>query len=142
MRLIILPEPDRVAQWVATYVKKRILAFAPSATLPFVLGLPTGSSPTAVYRLLVEAYRRREVSFAHVVTFNMDEYVGLPKSHPQSYHHYMWENFFKHIDINPANVHILDGCAADLQEECDAYERCIAEHGGIELFLGGIGPDG
>ena len=72
----------------------------------------------------------------------MDEYVGLPKEHPQSYHSYMWENFFKHIDIQPSNVNILDGNAADLQTECDRYEQKIVDYGGIELFLGGIGPDG
>ena len=142
MRLIILEEPDRVAAYVATYIKKRILAFQPTLSRPFVLGLPTGSSPTAVYKKLVEYHKRGEISFANVITFNMDEYVGLSRDHPQSYHCYMWENFFKHIDINPANVNILDGCAPDLQEECDNYEAKIAALGGIELFLGGIGPDG
>jgi glucosamine-6-phosphate deaminase len=72
----------------------------------------------------------------------MDEYVGIPKDHHQSYHFYMWSNFFKHIDVNPANVNILDGCAPDLQAECDRYEKKIESYGGIELFLGGIGPDG
>ena len=90
MRLIILPEDNAVASWTAKYVTKRINAFAPSAERPFVLGLPTGSSPLSVYRKLVEAHRRGEVSFKHVVTFNMDEYVGLTKDHPQSYHAYMW----------------------------------------------------
>jgi len=71
-----------------------------------------------------------------------DEYVGLARDHPQSYHRYMWDNFFQHVDVNPSNVNILDGCAADLQEECDKYEAKIAKYGGIELFLGGIGPDG
>ena len=72
----------------------------------------------------------------------MDEYVGIARDHPQSYHYYMWDNFFKHVDINPANQNILDGNAVDLQAECDRYERKIADLGGIELFLGGIGPDG
>jgi glucosamine-6-phosphate deaminase len=142
MRLIIHDHPDKVAHWVATYVKRRILAFAPTPERPFVLGLPTGSSPTAVYQRLVEMHKRGEVSFANVVTFNMDEYVGLERDHPQSYHEYMWSNFFRHIDVSPSNVNILDGCAADLQAECDRYEEKIARLGGIELFLGGIGPDG
>ena len=72
----------------------------------------------------------------------MDEYVGLDRDHPQSYHYYMWNHFFKHIDINPANVNILNGTAPDLQAECDRYEEKIKAYGGIELFLGGIGPDG
>jgi glucosamine-6-phosphate deaminase len=72
----------------------------------------------------------------------MDEYVGIPRDHPESYHHYMFDNFFKHIDIRPENVNILDGNAADLRAECENYERKIAAAGGIELFIGGIGPDG
>ena len=141
MRLIIHENPDEVAGWVANYVKRRILAFAPTAERPFVLGLPTGSSPEAVYKRLIEMHKCGELSFANVVTFNMDESVGLARNHPQSCHRYMWENFFKHIDINPSNVHILDGMAADLQEECDRFETRIAERGGIEL-LSDIGPDG
>jgi glucosamine-6-phosphate deaminase len=91
MRLVILQEPTLVAAWVAAYVKKRILAFAPTPEKPFVLGLPTGSSPLAVYKKLVEYHKKGELSFANVVTFNMDEYVCLPKTHEQSYHFYMWE---------------------------------------------------
>jgi glucosamine-6-phosphate deaminase len=72
----------------------------------------------------------------------MDEYVGIPRDHPESYHSFMWNYLFKHIDIDPKNAHILDGNAADLQKECDTYERLIKEAGGIELFIGGIGPDG
>merc|ERR1711983_153098 len=75
-------------------------------------------------------------------TFNMDEYVGIPEDHPESYHRYMFDNFFKHIDIDPKNAHVLDGNAPDLVAECNAYEAKIAAAGGIELFVGGIGPDG
>ena len=72
----------------------------------------------------------------------MDEYVGLPRSHPESYHHFMFNNLFKHIDIDPANVNILDGNAANLEKECDDFEKKIEQAGGIDLFVGGIGPDG
>lgn len=95
-----------------------------------------------MYTHLVEYCRAGKVSFKYVKTFNMDEYVGLPRDHPESYHHYMFNNFFKHIDIDPANVHILDGNAPNLELECQNYERKITEAGGIELFVGGIGPDG
>lgn len=88
------------------------------------------------------SYREGSVSFKYVKTFNMDEYVGLPRDHPESYHSFMLNNFFKHIDIDPKNAHILDGNAADLQLECDQYEQLIKDAGGIELFIGGIGPDG
>jgi glucosamine-6-phosphate deaminase len=95
-----------------------------------------------MYQALVEAHRAGRVSFEHVVTFNMDEYVGIPKDHPQSYHTFMWTNFFSHIDIKAENVHILNGNAPDLEAECAAYEAAIQAVGGIDLFLGGIGPDG
>lgn len=142
MRLIINKNPEEVADWVATYIKKRIIAFGPTEDRPFVLGLPTGSSPVLTYKNLVSMHKNGEISFKNVVTFNMDEYVAIPRDHPQSYHTFMWENLFKHIDINPANVNILDGNAHDLQAECDRYEQKISKYGGIELFLGGIGPDG
>jgi glucosamine-6-phosphate deaminase len=95
-----------------------------------------------MYRALVAAHQAGRVSFQHVVTFNMDEYVGIPENHPQSYHSFMWDNFFRHIDIKKENVHILNGNAADLEAECAAYEAAIEAAGGIDLFLGGIGPDG
>jgi glucosamine-6-phosphate deaminase len=107
-----------------------------------VLGLPTGSSPIGTYQHLVKLFKNGELSFKHVITFNMDEYVGLPRDHPESYHSFMWNHLFKHIDIKPENVHILDGNAPDLDEECRRYEEEISAVGGIELFLGGIGPDG
>eukprot|EP00727_Mastigamoeba_balamuthi_P004220 m51a1_g13796 putative glucosamine-6-phosphate isomerase 1 (297) ;mRNA; f:348694-349913 len=142
MRLIIRDNSEGVAHWTASYIKRRILDFKPTKERPFVLGLPTGSTPLETYKVLVQMYRDGEISFKNVVTFNMDEYVGLPRDHPESYHHFMYTNLFDHIDIARENIHILDGNAADLLAECDAYERKIRECGGIELFLGGIGPDG
>lgn len=142
MRVIIRTTPEEVSNWVANYVKARINDFKPTAENPFVLGLPTGSSPLATYKVLVEMVARKELSFKHVVTFNMDEYVGLPRDHPESYHSFMWNSLFKHIDISPSNVHILDGNAPDLKKECEDYEAKIKHYGGIELFLGGIGADG
>ena len=142
MRLIIQPDYAGISQWAADYVVAKINAAQPSEAKPFVLGLPTGSSPLGMYRALVAAHQAGRVSFQHVVTFNMDEYVGIPENHPQSYHSFMWDNFFRHIDIKKENVHILNGNAADLEAECAAYEAAIEAAGGIDLFLGGIGPDG
>ncbi|KAF9186114.1 Glucosamine-6-phosphate isomerase 1 [Haplosporangium sp. Z 767] len=142
MRLVIRKDFEAVSYHVAKYVKERIKEFAPTATKPFVLGLPTGSSPVGVYRNLVKFHQAGELSFQHIITFNMDEYVGLPRDHPESYHSFMWSNLFKHVDILPENVHILDGNSSDLDLECQRYEEKIAAVGGIELFLGGIGPDG
>lgn len=137
MRLIIKENYDEVSAYVAEYIAKRINAFGPTAERPFVLGLPTGSSPIGTYKLLVDYCKRGQLSFEHVVTFNMDEYVGMPTSHPESYHSFMWTHLFKHINIKPQNVHILDGNAEDLEAECRNYELKIAAVGGIELFLGG-----
>lgn len=142
MRVIIEPEYAGMSKWAAAHVVSRINAFQPTEERPFVLGLPTGSSPEGMYAELVKANREGRVSFRHVVTFNMDEYVGLPEDHPESYHSFMARNLFDHIDIKPENVHILNGNAPDLQAECDRYEQLIAEAGGIDLFIGGIGPDG
>ena len=142
MRLIVRPDYEAVSEWAANYVAKRIVEAAPSAARPFVLGLPTGSSPLGMYRKLVELNKAGKVSFKNVVTFNMDEYVGLPENHPQSYHSFMWGNFFSHIDIGRDNVNILNGNAKDLDAECARYEQKIAALGGIDLFVGGVGADG
>lgn len=142
MRLIIQPEVSGVSEWVARYMMTEINNFSPTPNRPFVLGLPTGSTPLGTYKKLIVAYQRGEVSFKNVVTFNMDEYVGIPKEHPQSYHSFMWDNFFSHIDIQHENVNILNGNAPDLDAECQQYEEKIKSVGGIHLFLGGIGADG
>lgn len=142
MRVIIEHDYQSLSEWAANYVAQRINQFQPSSERPFVLGLPTGSSPLGMYKALIELNREGKVSFRNVVTFNMDEYVGLPESHPESYHSFMFNNFFNHIDIPKENIHILNGNASDLEAECGNYEKQIASYGGIDLFVGGIGPDG
>ena len=142
MRLVIKDTSSDVADWAARYVKKAILDFAPTSDRYFCLGLPTGGTPLPMYQKLVKMYQNGELSFKYVKTFNMDEYVGLPRDHPESYHYYMLKNFLGLVDIDPSNAHILDGNACDLKQECAAYEAAIAAAGGIHLFIGGIGPDG
>lgn len=142
MRVIIEQNYDQLSLWAANYVINKINAANPTAEKPFVLGLPTGSSPIGMYKALVEACKAGKVSFKNVVTFNMDEYVGLPESHPESYHTFMANNLFNHIDCPKENIHILNGNAEDLEAECANYEKMIEEAGGIDLFIGGIGPDG
>ena len=142
MRVIIEADYQSLSQWAANYVVSKINKANPTAEKPFVLGLPTGSSPLGMYKALIQAYKDGKVSFKNVVTFNMDEYVGLPESHPESYHSFMFNNFFNHIDIEKNNIHILNGNAEDLEAECANYEKQIVDFGGIDLFLGGIGPDG
>jgi glucosamine-6-phosphate deaminase len=142
MRLIIQPDYQNVSVWAANYVASKINAAKPTAEKPFILGLPTGSSPLGMYKALIELCQAGKVSFKNVITFNMDEYVGLPQEHPESYYSFMWNNFFNHVDIEKENVNILNGNATDLTEECERYEAKIKALGGIDLFLGGIGPDG
>ena len=142
MRLIIEKDYEQLAEWAAEHVIKRINDFNPTPQKKFVLGLPTGSSPVIMYKKLIEAYNQKRVSFKNVVTFNMDEYVGLPVDHPESYHSFMYNNLFKHIDCPDENIHILNGNASDLEAECANYEMMIQEAGGIDLFIGGVGVDG
>lgn len=142
MRLIIEPDYDQLSLWAANYVAARINEFKPTADRPFVLGCPTGSSPLGLYRNLIRLYREGKVSFKNVVTFNMDEYCGIPRDHEQSYYSFMWNNFFHHIDIPTENVNILNGNAEDPVAECRRFEEKIKSYGGIELFMGGVGPDG
>ncbi|OGS36104.1 MAG: glucosamine-6-phosphate deaminase [Elusimicrobia bacterium RIFOXYB2_FULL_49_7] len=142
MRVIIQKNYELVSRWAASYVARKINDFKPSADRPFVLGLPTGSSPLGMYRELINLNKAGKVSFKNVVTFNMDEYVNIPVDHPESYHSFMWNNFFKHIDIPKENVNILDGNGKDLKKVCEDYEAKIRSFGKINLFVGGIGPDG
>lgn len=142
MRLIIQKDYGILSRWVAHYIAKAILDFKPTSDNPFVLGLPTGSSPIGTYQELAALHKTGKISFKNVITFNMDEYVNLPEEHPQSYRSFMWKNLFGNIDIPKSQVNILNGNAKDLEKECADYENKIKKLGGIHLFLGGIGPDG
>lgn len=142
MRVYIKKNYDEMSEFVADYIIKKINDHQLRHTRPFVLGLPTGSTPIGTYRCLVRAVDEGRVSFKNVVTFNMDEYVGLPEDHPESYHSFMATHLFDHIDIPKKNIHILNGNAPDLDLECQQYEEEIKKYGGIDLFLGGVGVDG
>jgi len=135
MKLIIQKNHEEISRWTAGHIAKRINDFNPSPEKPFVLGLPTGSSPVGTYKELVKMNKEGKVSFRNVITFNMDEYVGIPGDHPESYNTFMHTHFFDHIDINPENINIPDGNAADLEKECIQYEEKIKQAGGIDLFL-------
>lgn len=140
MRLVIKQNYDAVSTWAAQHIAKRINAH--SADRPFALGLPTGSTPLAMYAKLVELYRSGALSFKNTCTFNMDEYVGLPEDHPQSYHYYMRQHLFSRVDLPPDRTWLPDGNAPDLVAACQRYEAAIAAAGGIDLFVGGVGVDG
>ena len=141
MRVVIQDNYDKMSKWAADYIAAKIKAH--KEPRPFVLGLPTGSSPIGVYKELARMNQAGELSFANVVTFNMDEYLGLPHEHDQSYWYFMHDNFFDHlVDMKPENINILNGMAEDPEKECEEYEKKIASYGGIDLFMGGIGVDG
>lgn len=142
MRLIIKPDYREMSSFAADLIINRIILANPTQEKPFVLGLPTGSTPIGMYECLVKAYKEGRVSFKNVVTFNMDEYVGIPEDHPESYHSFMSRNLFSHIDCPTSNINILNGNAPDLEAECRRYEEKIDSYGGIDLFIGGIGSDG
>lgn len=107
-----------------------------------VIGFATGSTPLGLYKELIRMHKAEGLDFSKVVSFNLDEYVGLPPTHPESYHYFMWENLFKHININPSNVYIPMGMAEDIDAFCEWYEEKIIEHGGIDLQILGIGSNG
>jgi len=142
MRILIHENYQQLSKWTAYFIANKIKEYNPTAHKPFVLGLPTGSSPVGTYTELIELVKQGRLSFRNVVTFNMDEYVGIPEDHPQSYHYFMDKHLFNHIDIPRENINILNGNAPDLEQECLEYEKKIESLGGINLFLGGIGPDG
>jgi len=137
MEIIIQPDPETASR-LAARVIVRLLRAKPDA----VLGLATGSTPLLLYRELVRLHAAGEADFRRVRTFNLDEYIGLPPEHPQSYHSFMWQNLFQHINIDPQNVRIPDGLAADVPAFCASYEEQIRAAGGIDIQLLGIGTDG
>ena len=143
MRVIIQNNYNDLSKWVALYIKNTINTFfSKNNNKKFILGLPTGSTPLKVYSYLIESYKNKEISFKNVITFNMDEYLGLSKDDIQSYKYFMYTNFFDHIDIPNDNINILDGLTDNPTKECQLYEEKIKKYGGIDLFLCGIGQDG
>jgi glucosamine-6-phosphate deaminase len=137
MEVIISPNYNDMSRAAAKAVAD-VLNTKPNA----VLGMATGSSPLGLYQELVRMHREKGLDFSQVTTFNLDEYVGLPTTHPQSYHYFMHENFFKHVNIPPQNIYIPSGTTSNYQAFCEWYERSIREAGGIDLQILGIGSDG
>jgi len=107
-----------------------------------VLGLATGSTPIGMYKELIRRHREEGLDFSEVITFNLDEYYGLPPKHPQSYHFFMWSIFFKHINLKRENIHLLNGVIKNIEKECRQYEEAIQRAGGIDLQILGIGVNG
>lgn len=137
MLLRITDSYDEMSKEAATIVADRVRR---KPTL--VLGLATGSTPLGLYKELIRMHKEEGLSFAKVTTFNLDEYVGLPPTHDQSYYYFMWENLFKHIDIDPRNIHVPDGMASDVEAYCEWYDNEIKKRAGVDLQILGIGANG
>src|SRR5712692_2297644 len=143
IRTVVVPDHDdlalRLADRIVATIRREVAAKGRC-----ILGLATGSTPLGIYRELIRRHQAGEVDFASVVTFNLDEYYPMPPDSPHSYRRYMWENLFAHVNIKPDNVHIPDGSTPreHLTEHCAAYERAIAQVGGIDFQILGIGKSG
>lgn len=137
MEVVIKETPEEMSKLSAELIAE-VVRRKPRA----VLGLATGSTPLGTYKELIRLHKQEGLDFSRVVTFNLDEYVGLAHDHPQSYHYFMWENLFKHININAKNVHIPDGTSKDIPGWCRWYEEQIVKAGGLDVQLLGIGSNG
>lgn len=140
MRLLV--SRQNIGVWASTYIKQKVQAASSAAKKSFVLGLPTGGTVVDMYRCLCEFYTQGQLDFSHIVTFNMDEYVGLSPQDKNSYHFYMHEHLLDHVNLPAKQAHLLDGLSDNLPATCQAYEQAIQEVGGIDLFLGGVGRNG
>jgi glucosamine-6-phosphate deaminase len=137
--LVVLEDDERSLSRDAAHIVANTVRSRPHV----VLGLATGSTPIGMYRELVRLHQKEQLDFSHVVTFNLDEYLGLRPDHPQSYHAYMARHFFDHVNVSPENIHIPDGSLRPSYDEyCAWYEACIRQAGGIDLQVLGIGKEG
>jgi glucosamine-6-phosphate deaminase len=137
MEVVIRENYNEMSKLAAQMVAE-LLNTKPNA----VLGMATGSTPLGLYQELVRMYQRGQLDFSRVMTFNLDEYVGLPGNHPQSYAYFMQENFFEHVNVQPQNINVPSGTTSNYPAFCEWYEKRIAECGGIDLQILGIGSDG
>lgn len=137
MRIIIAKDYEEMSKKAAMIVESQMILNPQS-----ILGLATGSTPVGMYQELIEANKGGRIDFSAIKTFNLDEYYGLEKTHPQSYDYFMRENLFEPINIDSENIHIPNGMAEDVEKECKAYDQKIAEAGGIDLQVLGIGNNG
>ncbi|MGD2217605.1 MAG: glucosamine-6-phosphate deaminase [Gemmatimonadales bacterium] len=137
MEVIIQKDYEQMSK-VAAEIVVEVLNAKPNA----VLGMATGSTPLGLYQELVRLHKEEQLDFSHVTTFNLDEYVGLAPNHPQSYHYFMHEHFFKHVNVPPQNINIPSGSTSNYPAFCEWYEQLIADCGGIDLQILGIGSDG
>lgn len=137
MQVIIQPDSEQASLLAAQLIAKIIR----EKEKP-VIGLATGNTPLLLYQLLVKMHREEGLDFSRVISFNLDEYLGLPPEHPGSFHHFMWKNLFSQVNIKPENVHIPDGLTRNIEAHCQQYEEEIKAAGGLDIQVLGLGTDG
>lgn len=137
MKIIAISDYEGMSREAANIISTQVMQFPNS-----VLGLATGRTPLGIYRYLIDRYQRENVDYSKISTVNLDEYCGLPSNNEQSYHYYMYSNFFDHVNIPKENINIPNGIVEDVDSECIRYEKRITELGGIDLQLLGIGNTG
>jgi glucosamine-6-phosphate deaminase len=137
MKVIVLGNYAEVSKEASRFVEEKI-----RESDELVLGLATGATPLGLYENLIDGYKTRGISYQNVKTINLDEYLGLEKNHPASYHAFMFETFFKHVDIDLNHTYIPDGVPTSAEEECLCYEEVIDNVGPVNLQLLGIGTNG
>jgi len=137
MNIIVVKDYNEMSYQAAQLIAEQITKKRNS-----VLGLATGSTPEGMYKELINLNQEDKVNFSKVITFNLDEYYGLSPKHPQSYSFFMWNNFFKHVNIKKENIHLLNGITENIDKECKQYEALIKKSGRIDLQVLGIGDNG
>lgn len=142
MRVVIESDYEKLSKWAANYIVYRINIFRPTPKKPFVLGLPSGSTPLGMFKELAKLYKLGKVSFENVVFFGMGEYVGVGAGDEHGFQYYLWDKFLKFVNIKKEHVHFLNGLTTNFSKECANYEKAIKDVGGVNLFIGGVGEDG
>jgi glucosamine-6-phosphate deaminase len=142
MRVIIKSDYNELSQWAANYVTYMINKHRPTPKNPFVLSLPSGSTPLGMFDILAKYYREGKISFENVVFFGTGEYIGLGAGDEHGFQYYLWDKFLKYVNIKKEHVHFLNGLTTNYAKECADYEKAIQTCGGINLFIGGVGEDG
>lgn len=142
MRVVIQPNYEELSQWAADYVVFRMNKHRPTPKHPFVLGLPSGSTPLGMFDILARYYKEGIISFENVVFFGMGEYVGVSAGDEKGFQYFLWDRFLKYVNIKKEHVHFLNGMTTNFSKECHRYEKLIKDYGGVNLFIGGVGEDG
>ncbi|MBP5353124.1 MAG: glucosamine-6-phosphate deaminase [Alphaproteobacteria bacterium] len=142
MRVIIEPNYEELSLWAAQYIAYRIKKHKPSPKRPFVLGLPSGSTPLGLFKYLAQYYKDGTLSFENVIFFGMTEYAGIGAGDPHGFQYFLWDNFLKFVNVKKEHVYFLNGLTTDFAKECAAYEKNLHKYGGVHLFVGGIGVEG